>query len=94
MELARRHNIELFGGRSGGQRPGTPGAGRASGQAPAAPAAPAATPGRNFNRPDLGALRRKYPEKMREYDELRRRDPAAARNMLLQIIEEDRESAQ
>ncbi len=91
MELARRHNIELFGGRPGGQRPAVPGASGSSGHSPAAPAA---APSRNFNRPDMGALRRKYPEKMREYDALRRRDPAAARNMLLQIIEEDRGSAQ
>ncbi|MBE6365769.1 MAG: hypothetical protein E7053_08505 [Lentisphaerae bacterium] len=96
MELARRHNIELFPGRpGGGQRPGVSGA-PGSGQRPggAAPGGNASASRRNFNRPDMAALRRKYPERMREYDALRRRDPAAAREMLLQIIELDRGTAQ
>ncbi len=48
------------------------------------------TPIRQFSRPDLGKLRRKYPEQMREYDTLRGQDSVAARRKLLEIIELDR----
>lgn len=44
---------------------------------------------RSFNRPDMAALRRKYPEKMKEYELLRGREPAKAREFLLEIIKQD-----
>ena len=45
---------------------------------------------RNFNRPDLSALRRNYPAEMKKYDELRKTDPAGARKILLELIENTR----
>ena len=85
-ELAKKAGIVLFGnpGNRGGFR-NAPG----QYQAPAAPER-----NRSFARPDLGKLRQKYPEKMREYDTLRGKNPAAARELLLRIIEEDKGTAQ
>lgn len=45
---------------------------------------------RRIDRPDMGKLRRKYPEQMREYDELRQKDPDAARRKLMEIIAKER----
>lgn len=88
-ELAEKHGIELFGSRMSGMNPGgrrmMPGAGMNT-------PAPGAVEGgsRRFNRPDMGELRRKYPEKMQQYDSLRRTDREKARAMLLEIIEHDK----
>jgi hypothetical protein len=79
-KLAEKAGITLFGGMRGGAP-----APRMGG----APAAPAAG-GRNFTRPDLPALRKKYPEKMKEYDSMRKTDPAKARQLLMQVIEADK----
>ncbi len=88
FELARRHEITLFGGRPSGSRS----AGEFSEISGRERNTPASGGSRTFNRPDLSALRRKYPERMREYDSLRTKDPGRAREMLLKIIEEDRGS--
>ncbi|MBQ4328825.1 MAG: hypothetical protein IJC27_03780 [Lentisphaeria bacterium] len=77
-KLAEKAGVTLFGGMRGR----TPGMGGAQAAPPAS--------GRTFSRPDLPALRKKYPEKMKEYDALRKTDPAKARQMLLQIIEADK----
>lgn len=45
---------------------------------------------RKFNRPDMSALRRNYPEEMKKYDDLRRKDPTAGRKFLIELIEKDR----
>ncbi len=45
---------------------------------------------RKFNRPDMSALRRNYPEEMKKYDDLRRNDPAAGRKFLIELIEKNR----
>ena len=76
-KLAEKAGVSLFGGNRGGVP--------RMGGAPAAPAAP-----RDFSRPDLPALRKKYPEKMKEYDNLRKTDPKKARELLMQIIESDK----
>ena len=78
MELARKSGIELFG-----RRPD---------RRDNAPAAPVAQPDskRVFDRPDMAKLRKKYPEKMQKYDELRLEDREKARKMLLEIIEADK----
>lgn len=47
---------------------------------------------RKFSHPDLGKLRQKYPEKMKQYDDLRRDDPQKARKILVEIIEQERNS--
>jgi hypothetical protein len=86
--LAEKHGIQLFGSRQPGMN--NPGSPAVFGQ-PGAPAAPGNDQGgRSFNRPNLSELRRKYPEKMKEYDNLRRNDPAKARELLLTIIELDK----
>ena len=79
MELAKKAGVELFPAR--GNAPGRRNGARAENSAP-----------RNFNRPDLPALRKKYPEKMKEYDSLRSKDPAKARELLMQIIQQDKKS--
>ena len=82
--LAEKHGIQLFGNRQPGMNnPGQPGA-------PAAAPGNVNPGGRSFNRPNMSELRRKYPEKMKEYDNLRRNDPAKARELLLKIIELDK----
>lgn len=73
--LGKKDGIELFGGR-GGFRGGM-GADRSA-------------PGSRNVGPDISALRRKYPEEMKKYDALRGSDPAAARKMLLDLMEKDR----
>ena len=79
-ELARKNDVEIFsfpggrGGRDGRGRPGMDGG----------------APSRRIDAPKLDDLRKKYPDKMRAYDELRREDPKAAREMLKEIIESDR----
>ena len=47
---------------------------------------------RTINRPNLDELRRKYPEKMQRYYELRRTDSKAASQLLREIIEQDRKA--
>ncbi|MBO7327943.1 MAG: hypothetical protein J6W00_04135 [Lentisphaeria bacterium] len=76
MSLAKKAGVEFFGGMRGGFS-------RGGGNRPAAPVS-----GRSFNRPDLSELRKKYPEKMKQYDELRSKDAGKARQLLLQIIQE------
>lgn len=80
FELAKKAGINLFGtaGNSGRNRPEQM-------QTPPPPEKK-----RSFARPDMGKLRQKYPEKMREYDALRQKDSKAARDLLLKIIEEDK----
>lgn len=81
MALAEKDGVELFRMTGGVSRvKGT--------QTPSV--APGSMSNRNISTPDLGALRRKYPDKMREYDALRRKNPAAAREILMKIIETDR----
>ena len=80
MTLAQKHGISLFGNFGGNRRQG------GDDSAPAAPEMGK----RSFDRPDLPALRRKYPEKMKEYDALRRKDPEKARELLLDIINMDK----
>lgn len=75
-ELAKKDGIDLFGGFRRGNR----------GENAGRPTAPD-----NVRRaaPDIVALRRKYPEKMREYDSLRVKDYKKAREILIQIIKMD-----
>ena len=73
-ELAVKHNIELFPAR---RKEGENGK----------PAAPA--PDFRRSRPNIGALRRKYPEEMKKYEELREKDPKAARTFLMELMEKD-----
>lgn len=80
-ELAQKNGITLFSMRGG--RPGQP---NPVGAAPAVPAAA------NY-RPNLGKLRQKYPEKMKEYDTLRKSDAGKAKKLLLEIIEMDKRAA-
>ncbi|MBO5668143.1 MAG: hypothetical protein J6S43_03365 [Lentisphaeria bacterium] len=75
QELARRAGVEFR----------RPGGGNFRGVSERREPA-AVNPVRSFNRPDMGALRRKYPDKMKEYDLLRNREPEKARNLLLEII--------
>lgn len=82
MALAQKHGVSLFGGMGGNRRQGRD----AGNNAVAAPEMGS----RTFDRPDLPALRRKYPEQMKEYDALRRKDPAKARALLLEIIKMDK----
>ena len=79
QELAQRSGVALaaFGGRGGRNGRGFSEAG-------------GATAPRRIDVPKLSELRRKYPEQMKEYDSLRREDPQAARNKLLEIMESDR----
>lgn len=79
MELAKKADVELFGGMRGGSAP------RMGGNQPVAPVS-----GRSFNRPDMAVLRKKYPEKMKEYYELRSKDAGKAKELLLKIIQEDK----
>ena len=72
MELAKKHNVELFGNR-------VPGAG--------APNRENAPQGRQINRPNFRELRSKFPEEMKQYEKLRRENPAEAANMLKQLIQ-------
>lgn len=80
-EVAKKAGITLF------NMPSRPGQGGFS--QPQQPVAPL----RVTDRPNLGKLRKKYPEKMKEYDALRSKDRAAAKKMLLQIIEMDKSAA-
>jgi len=41
------------------------------------------------SRPNIGALRRKYPEEMKKYDALRGEDPKAAREFLMELMKKD-----
>ena len=75
-ELAQKHGIQLFGGMRGGMNNPQSNS-------------PGANPVRQNSRPDLQMLRRKYPEKMQEYDALRAKDPEKAKKLLLEIIELD-----
>ncbi len=78
-ELMKKSGGDFFGGmRDGSSR-------RMGGNQPAAPVS-----GRSFNRPDMAALRKKYPEKMKEYYELRSKDAGKAKELLLKIIQEDK----
>ena len=72
MELAKKHNVELFSRR-------TPGTG--------APNRENAPQGRQINRPKFRELRRKFPEEMKQYEKLRRENPEEAANMLKQLIQ-------
>ena len=74
-ELAVKHNIELFPAR------------RKEGEKESS-AAPVQQEFRR-SRPNLGALRRKYPEEMKKYEELREKDRKAARTFLMELMEKD-----
>ena len=79
QELARKHDVRVFGF-SGGR----------GGQGWFGRGAESAVPSRRIDSPNLAQLRRKYPEEMKRYDALREEDPAAARKKLLEIIELER----
>lgn len=82
QQLAEKAGVKISGFRGGNrQRQGQGENG--SGIAP-----------RHINMPNMGELRRKYPEQMREYDELRRTDRQAAAKMLRKIIEQNRKAKQ
>lgn len=81
-DLAQKHDIKLFnapGGRDGRGRFGRGG-----------PGGEGMVPSRRINAPDLGKLRRKYPEEMKAYDALREEDPKAAREKLREIMDMER----
>jgi hypothetical protein len=80
-ELAEKHGITVWNNRGGSRRAG--------GEFTRPNTSVENNAVRSFNRPDLSALRRKYPEKMHQYDALRQKDPAKARALLLEIIKMD-----
>ena len=46
----------------------------------------AEAPARNVARPDFRKLREKFPQEMKQYEELRQKDPAKAKTMLEELI--------
>jgi len=78
QQLAEKAGVRLGGFRNSGNNRGRQ-SGDGNGMAP-----------RNISMPNMGELRRKYPEQMRKYDELRRTDRKAAEQMLREIIKQHR----
>ena len=72
VELAKKHNIELFPARKMPMREGR------NVEAP--------NKSRNVNRPDFKKLQKDFPEEMKKYNELKKDDPAKARELLKELV--------
>ena len=72
LELAKKHNIELFPARRMPMREGR------NVEAP--------NKSRDNLRPKMGQLRKKYPEEMKKYNELKNSDPAKAKELLVELM--------
>ena len=78
LELAKKHNIELFPARRMPMRDGR------NVEAP--------NRSRDNMRPNFNKLRKDYPEEMKKYNELRSSDPAKARAFLQDLIKRSQEA--
>lgn len=78
LELAKKHNITLFPARKMPMREGR------NVEAP--------NKTRNVNRPDFRKLRKKFPEEMKQYNELRNSDPAKAKELLQGLVKRSQEA--
>ena len=78
LELAKKHNIELFPARRMPMREGR------NVEAP--------NKSRDSLRPKMGQLRKKYPEEIKKYNELRSSDPAKAKEFLQELIKRSQEA--
>ena len=72
QELAKKHNIELFPARRMQMREGR------NIEAP--------NKSRDAQLPRMGQLRKKYPEEMKKYNELKSSDPAKAKELLVELM--------
>ena len=72
QDLAKKHNIELFPARRMPMREGR------NIEAP--------NKSRNTQIPKMGQLRKKYPEEMKKYNELKKEDPAKAKELLVELM--------